>query len=283
MSQVYVHDGNEVRPAEEVRVPILDHGFLFGDSVYDVVRTANGRPFMMKEHLDRLRRSGATIYLEVPWSDEEIESRVHAVRERVDAPEAYVRIVATRGPGPISLVPNGCDQPGLYVIGRELMTFDARMYEEGCRCRIVARIRNPRAALDPTAKTGNYLNNALGLIEAQRAGDDDALFCNAEGHLTEATTANLWIVEGQRVVTPPLAAGLLPGITRDWLFGLPESVAEETVDRERLAGADEVFLTGTVKGVMPVSHIDGNPIGAGRPGAVTQRLAAAYDAVLSAN
>jgi branched-chain amino acid aminotransferase len=157
------------------------------------------------------------------------------------------------------------------------------MYEQGCRCRVVSRIRNPREALDPKAKTGNYLNNALGLIEARRAGDDDALFCNAEGHLTEATTANLWIVEGQRVVTPPLAAGLLPGITRDWLFGLPETVVEETVDRDRLAGADEVFLTGTVKGVMPVSHIDGNPIGVGRPGAVTQRLAAAYDAVLSAN
>ncbi|MHC4940916.1 MAG: aminotransferase class IV [Planctomycetota bacterium] len=282
MSQVWVHDGNDVRPAAEVRVPVLDHGFLFGDSVYDVVRTANGRPFMMKDHLDRLRRSGAIIYLEIPWSDEEIEARVLQVRERVDAPEAYIRIIATRGPGPISLIPNGCDAPGLYVVGRDLITYPREMYDVGCRCRVVSRIRNPREALDPKAKTGNYLNNALGLIEARKAGDDDALFLNASGHLTEATTANLWIVEGERIVTPPLAAGLLPGITRDWLFGLDEETVEEDIDRARLDRADEVFLTGTVKGVMPVSHIDGETV-ANSPGPVTQRLVAAYDAALAAN
>ncbi|MHC4408907.1 MAG: aminotransferase class IV, partial [Planctomycetota bacterium] len=253
-----------------------------GDSVYDVVRTANGRPFMMGEHLDRLRRSGATIYLEIPWSDEEIATRIDAVCETVGAAEAYVRIVATRGPGPIALVPNGCDEPGLYIIGRELITYPAEMYERGCRCRVVSRLRNPREALDPKAKTGNYLNNALGLIEARRAGDDDALFLNASGHLTEATTANLWIVEGEKIVTPPLADGLLPGITRDWLFELPETVVEETIDRARLDGADEIFLTGTVKGVMPVGHLDGKPV-ADSPGPVTGRLSAAYEAALAAN
>jgi len=280
---IFVHDGARIVPAEEARVPVLDHGFLFGDSVYDVVRTANGRPFMMQEHLDRLRRSAAMIYLELPWGDAEIAARVAAVHERIGRPEAYLRIVATRGPGPISLLPDGCDRPGLYIIGRELITYPREQYERGCRCRVVARLRNPSRALDPRAKTGNYLNNMLGLVEARREGADDALFLNADGHLTEATTANVWIVEGGRIVTPPLADGLLPGITRDWLFGLGEDVAEETITHERLDRADEVFLTGTVKGVMPCTVIDGRPVGDGKPGAVSRRLAAAYDAALAAN
>jgi len=279
----WIHDGSGVVPADEAKVPVLDHGFLFGDSVYDVVRTANGRPFMLQEHLDRLRRSAAMIYLELPWNDGEIGERIRQVHERVGEPEAYVRIVATRGPGPISLLPDGCDRPGLYVIGRALITYPRAMYEKGCRCRVVERLRNPRRALDPRAKTGNYLNNMLGLVEARREGDDDALFLNAAGHLTEATTANLWIVEEGRIVTPPLADGLLPGITRDWLFGLGEEVVEEPVTRSRLAAAAEVFLTGTVKGVMPVAAVDGAPVREDGPGPVTKRLMARYEAALAAN
>jgi branched-chain amino acid aminotransferase len=280
---IYVHTGNDVARAEDARIPVLDHGFLYGDSVYDVIRTANARPFMMQAHLDRLRRSAALIYFELPWSDAEIAARIEAVKEKIGDDEAYFRIVATRGPGPISLLPDGCTEPGLYIIGCKLITYDSRQYDEGCRVRIVPRQRNPKTALDPSAKTGNYLNNMLGLIEAQREGDEDALFLNAAGDLTEATTANLWIVEGGAPLTPPLAAGLLPGITRDWVFAARDDAREERIDRARLDAADEVFLTGTIKGVMPVSRIDGVTVGAGRPGPVTQALVGAYDAELSSN
>jgi branched-chain amino acid aminotransferase len=280
---ILVHDGHEIVPAEEARIPVLDHGFLFGDSVYDVIRSANRRPFMMAEHLDRLRASGALIYLDLPWSDDEIAARIALLHEKLGDVEAYFRIVATRGPGPLALVPTGCDDPGLYIIARELMTYPEALYSEGCSVRVVSRQRNSQQALDPRAKTGNYLNNMLGLVEAQRDGADDALFLNADGDLTEATTSNLWVVEGQRVVTPPLGAGLLAGITRDWLFATSETVTEETVSRDRLVAADEVFLTGTVKGVMPVTRVDGESVGSGVPGWVTRRIADRYDAALGSN
>ncbi|MFI5401393.1 MAG: aminotransferase class IV, partial [Planctomycetota bacterium] len=250
-----VHTGSGVVRASEARVPILDHGFLYGDSVYEVVRTANGRPFMLLEHLDRMRRSAAMIYFDMPWSDEEIGRRLAELRAALPAAECYFRIVATRGPGPISLLPDGCTEPGLYLIGTELQPYPPRLYRDGCRVAVVHRLRNNPRALDPRAKTGNYLNNMLGLIEAKRQGSDDALFLNAEGHLTEATTANAWIAEKGRVLTPPIGEGLLQGITRGWLLerlpsaGIP--VTEAAIGLERLLRADEVFLSGTVKGIMP--------------------------------
>jgi len=282
-----VHDGNGVVPAHEARVPILDHGFLFGDSVYEVVRTANGRPFMFEEHLVRMRRSAAMIYFEMPWPDAEIRRRLLDLRAALRCQECYFRILATRGTGPISLLPDGCNEPGLYLIGMELQRFPARLYTEGCRVAIVRRLRNDPRALDPRAKTGNYLNNMLGLVEAKRQGADDALFLNAEGHLTEATTANAWIVEKGRVVTPPIGEGLLEGITRGWLLGtLPEKgvpAAEGVIDLDRLHAADEVFLSGTVKGVMPVTTIDGKPVGNGKPGPVARRGMEIYEGALARN
>jgi len=282
-----VHTGSGVVRASEARVPILDHGFLYGDSVYEVVRTANGRPFMFLEHLDRMRRSAAMIYFDMPWSDEEIGRRLAELRAALPFAECYFRIVATRGPGPISLLPDGCTEPGLYLIGTELQPYPARLYRDGCRVAVVHRLRNNPRALDPRAKTGNYLNNMLGLIEAKRQGSDDALFLNAEGHLTEATTANAWIVEKGRVLTPPIGEGLLQGITRGWLLerlpsaGIP--VTEAAIGLERLLRADEVFLSGTVKGIMPVTLIDGRPVGAGKPGPVARRGIELYDEPLARN
>lgn len=277
---VLVHTGDAVLPAAEASVPILDHGFLFGDSVYDVVRTANGRPFMLTEHMDRLRRSAAMIYFDPPWSDDEVAARLAQLHEALGG-ECYFRIIATRGPGPISLSPEGCDTPALYIIGRGLIRYPARMYQDGCSVAVVPRLRTDARALDPRAKTGNYLNNMLGLIEARKTGADDALFLNAEGLLTEAPTSNVWLVEGGRVVTPRLSAGLLPGITRDWLFEALADVEEADIDRARLDFADEVFLSGTVKGIMPVRTIDGREIGP--PGPVTQDAARLYSAALARN
>ena len=281
---IYVHTGDAVVPAEEARVPVLDHGFLFGDSVYDVVRTSGGVPFLWQPHLDRLRRSAAQLYFELPWSDAEIERRVHELLAVVGEPDAYVRLVATRGPGPITLLPDDCNQPGLYLIGCKVMRPDAHLYEHGCRVSLVERLRNDRRALDPSAKTGNYLNNMLGLIEARRAEADDALFLNVDGHVTEATTSNLWIVESDTVVTPPLPDGLLAGVTRDWLLAqcreLGIAAREDSIDAARLRTADEVFLSGTIKGVMPVGWIDGVAVADG-PGPVTKRLHAAYETALA--
>jgi len=280
-----VHDGSGVVRAREARIPILDHGFLFGDSVYEVVRTAKGRPFLLREHIDRLRRSSALIYFELPWSDDEIGDRIGEVRAALPFAECYFRIIATRGPGPISLLPDGCNEPGLYVIGTELQRFPPRLYTQGCSVAVVRRLRNDPRALDPRAKTGNYLNNMLGPIEARDAGSKDALFLNSEGHLTETTTANVWIVERGRVLTPPIEEGILAGITRDWLLaalpGIRIPAAEAAIDLDRLLKADEVFLSGTVKGIMPVTLIDGKAVGGAKPGPVSRRLIDLYEAALA--
>jgi len=279
-----VHDGARIVSAEDACVPVLDHGFLFGDSVYEVVRTARGRPFLMAEHMDRMRRSAEMIYFELPWRDDEIGARMGELIEALGCPDCYVRIIATRGPGPISLLPDGCDAPALYLIASELVRYPQEHYANGCSVAIVRRLRNDPRALDPRAKTGNYLNNMLGLIEARRAGADDALFLNIEDHLTEATTSNLWIVEGGRVLTPPLEAGLLAGITRGWVFrtlpGAGIDVAEEILHRRRLMRADEVFLTGTVKGIMPVGRVDGEAVPLGP---VTARVSDLLCAALAGN
>jgi len=284
---ILVHTGREILPAERATVPILDHGFLFGDSVYEVVRSANRRPFLLPEHLARLRRSGERVYFDLPWPDAEIARRMAELAERLPDRELYYRIVATRGPGPIALLPEGCDRPGLYVLARELEPYAKRLYVEGCRLAVVPRLRNDPRAMDPAAKTGNYLNNLLGLVEARRAAADDALFLNAEGRLTESTTSNVWLVAAGRVLTPPLSEGLLAGITRDWLLRrLPEAgvpVEERALDRASLDGADEVFLTGTVKGVMPVSQVDGRRVSSRVPGPVTAKAAALYDEALRLN
>jgi branched-chain amino acid aminotransferase len=286
-TRILIHTGEAILPASEAGVPVLDHGFLFGDSVYEVVRSANGRSFMLEEHLDRMRLSAAMIYFELPWADAEIERRLQELRARLGADECYFRIIATRGPGPISLLPDGCDRPGLYLIACDLIRYPERMYSEGCTVAVVHRLRNDPRALDPRAKTGNYLNNMLGMIEAKEAGADDALFLNQDHHLTEATTSNVWVVENGKVITPPLAAGILAGITRDWILkmlpaaGVP--VEEATVDHDRLVAADEVFLSGTVKGVMPVARIDSRPVGAGSPGPVTRLAMERYNDALARN
>jgi branched-chain amino acid aminotransferase len=284
---ILVHTGDAIVPAERAAVPILDHGFLFGDSVYEVVRTSNARPFLLREHLRRMRASASMIYFEMPWSDGEIERRLRETLERVGAGDCYFRIVATRGPGPLSLLPDGCDRPGLYVIGRRLQPYPEILYTRGCRLAVIRRLRNDQRALDPRAKTGNYLNNMLGLVESKRAGADDAIFLNQEDHLTESTTSNVWIVSGGRAFTPPVGEGLLAGITRDWIFEtLPRNgiaVEERVLRREDCAAADEVFLSGTVKGIMPATEIDGAPVGRGVPGPVTRRAAELYDRALAEN
>lgn len=284
---ILVHTGEAIVDAERATVPILDHGFLFGDSVYEVVRTSNGRPFLLAGHLRRMRASAAMLYFEMPWSDGEIAGRLADLTARLGAEDCYFRIIATRGPGPLSLLPAGCDRPGLYVIGRRLVPYPAHLYERGCRLSVIRRRRNDPRALDPRAKTGNYLNNMLGLVEAQRIGADDAIFLNQEDHVTESTTSNVWIARGGRLFTPPVEEGLLAGITRDWIFeALPAAgvpVEERILRREDLDDAEELFLSGTIKGIMPATEVDGKPVGNGRPGPVARLASRLYDEALAKN
>ena len=267
------------------RVPVMDHGFLFGDSIYEVVRTLGGRPIAFAQHLDRLRQSAHATYMPIPWTDPEIGSRIRAAVEASKLADCYVRIVVSRGVGPMTLVPDGIGDPTMLVYVLPLVLPTAADVDRGMSVVVPSRLRNDRRALAPAAKTGNYLNNVLALVEARRAGGEDAVMLSTEGFVTEATTANVFWVKHGEILTPSLDCGILSGITRTLLIwamrheGIP--VVEGRFTLAEMRAADEAFLTGTIRGVSPVVRIDGKPVGDGRPGPLTLRIHALNERVLA--
>lgn len=241
-------------------ISVLDRSFLYGDSIYEVVRTFNGKTFALQEHLDRLRQSAAYCYLDVPWSDAHIRAETEKTLQQAAFRAAYVRIVVTRGAEPeISLQPGPDIQPSLLIIVREISP-EPVLAEQGARLSVLERLRNDQQALNPAAKTGNYLNNILAQIEATQKGVDDALMLNSRGELTEATTSNLWLVQDGVVRTPAVETGILHGITRHFLLQILQEQQiphEETILKPAdLSLAEEGFLSSSVRLIMPIAQID---------------------------
>ncbi len=261
---------------DEARIPAMDHGFLYGDSVYEVVRTLDGRPVAWPEHYDRLVASAGSLYMTLPWTRDAMGARIRATIEATGLHDCTVRMVVTRGPGPMSLLPDDCDGPRLVIFVLPLRLPPDAHREHGIEVAVPSRLRNDQRALAPAAKTGNYLNNLLALIEARRAGGIDAVMVNVRGHVTEGTTSNVFWVRSGVVRTASLECGILSGITRLHLLAAMRAegvvVEEGAFLLDDLTGADEAFLTGTVRGVTPVVRIDGAPVGDGRPGPVTARI-----------
>ena len=280
--QQMIRVNRETRDAGNATVNVLDHGFLFGDSIYEVVRTVKRRPLAWRQHLKRLRNSAARISLELPWTDRELEEEVETIiREAPWSDETYVRIVITRGVGKIELIPTTCAEPMLIVIGKPLLPAPPEFYERGVVLCVTEVRRNSRHAMDPGIKSGNYLNNVLAVIEAQKKGAQDALMLNEHGHLTECTTSNIFLVSHGIVRTPSLDCGILAGITRETLLELMRQVAipsEETeLTLKDLRAADEVFMSGTVKGVVPVSSVIGEVDWRSGPRPLTARIRSLYE------
>ena len=265
-------------------VPVFDRGFLYGDSVYEVTRTAGGRPVDLERHIERLERSSAAILLPLVSRD-----RVHrAVRETLIAGEnreSYIRIIVTRGAGEIGLDPALADEPRLIVIVRPLRLPDPKLYADGAEVALVAVQRNLPGAVDPAVKSGNYLNNIMALAEAKRAGAYESIMCNAEGRVVEGSSSNIFLVKDGKIRTPAVADGLLDGITRRRVVELAHSLGRGVEDAhilpDDLRGADEAFLTSSVRGVMPVVRISGQPIASGTPGPLTRDLMDLYSRFLS--
>lgn len=273
-----------VLPESEAKISVLDRGFLFGDSVYEVMRTRDGVPFAWAEHLARMRKSADGIGLEIATSDGEIMRRVHATRAVAGGGERgkehYIRIVITRGTGSapnidISYAPG---PETVVLLVRDLPDVHGKL----ARLAIVPRIRTDRRALDPAIKSGNYLNNVLGLAEAKAAGATDCLFLNADGYATEASTSNFWVLKDGVFRTPPLKAGLLKGITRGLLLeclrDTGRTVEEADLRKEDVLAADELFLSSTLRDMSPVTHVDGTAVGDGTAGPETLKLMADFGA-----
>lgn len=257
-------------------VPVLDRGFLYGDGVYEVTRTANGRAVDLGPHLDRLERSAARIALRLP-PRETIE---RAIAETLEAArgDSYIRVVVTRGDGEMGLDPALADAPRLVIIVRPLALPAPALYERGCALRIVSVERNSPRALDPAIKSGNYLNNILAIAEARQHGAYEAVMCDDRGRVTEGSSSNVWCVRGGEVLTPPTTLGLLPGITRWRLLRLAADagvpVREAELYPDDLRTADELFITSSIRGVLPAGQIDDREIPVG---AITRRLVDLYE------
>lgn len=280
--RVYI-DG-ELHDERTAVVPVFDRGFLYGDSVYEVTRTSGGRPVDLGRHLDRLERSASAIYLPVPPR----ETLVGAIQRTLEAagnPESYLRVIVTRGAGEIGLDVALADRPRLIVLVKPLVLPAAELYERGAEVAVVGVRRNLRRAVDPNVKSGNYLNNIMALAEAKRKGAYESIMCNAEGRMVEGSTSNVFVVKGGVIRTPALDDGLLAGITRGRIFELAAAagvpVAEAHMVPDELRDADEAFITSSVRGVLPVTRVDGAPVGQGTPGPITRELMRRYGELLA--
>ena len=262
--------------AAEAKVSVYDHGLLYGDGVFEGIRSYGGLVFKLKEHIDRLFESAHTILLKIPLTKAEM---IRAVVETLKANrlrDAYIRLVVTRGPGDLGLDPRKCGKATLFIITDKIVLYPERIYRDGMEIVTVPTPRNLPEALNPQIKSLNYLNNILAKIEATNAGMEEALMLSAHGYVAECTGDNIFIVKRGAVLTPPPYVGLLKGITRGCVMELACAarlpVREEMMTRHDLYNADECFLTGTAAEIAPIVKIDGRTIGGGKPGRVTLDL-----------
>ncbi len=287
---VYVN--GTITPAAEAVIPVFDHGFLYGEGVYETLRTYNRIPFLFTPHMERLRRSAALMALPVPFTDQQMRDWVAETmsgHDRMVQPlnEAYIRILFTRGIGPLTYNPAATPTPSVVIIVKEFPAPADRTFTDGIAVALVDVRRNHPDALNPAIKSNNLLNNALAMQQALRSGAEEALMLNHDGHVVECSQSNFFIVKDGVVMTPPLRDGLLPGITRTYVMGLAHSLGfearEQSLRPDDVFGADEAFITGTTREVTPVVRIGDKPVGTGAPGRITRELLGAFRAACREN
>jgi branched-chain amino acid aminotransferase len=276
-----VNVNGRISDAAHAVISVFDHGFLFGEGIYETLRTYNGEPFLFDRHMRRLRRSAAMIDLPLPLSDEQIAARFDETMHGAGlgpggGGEAYIRLLVTRGIGDLTYDPAATPEPSFVVIVKPQVDLKPAIYETGVKVALVPVIRNHPDTVNPLIKSNNLLNCALAMQEAVRRGAFEGLMRNYRGEIAEFSTANVFVVKDGAALTPPLEAGLLPGITREFLFevgaGAGIQVREQVLRDPELFGADEVFLTSTTREIVPVVAVDDRTIGDGRPGPVTKAL-----------
>jgi branched-chain amino acid aminotransferase len=259
-------------------ISVFDHGFLYGEGIYETLRTYHGRPFLFDRHMRRLRNSARMIALEIPFTDGDMASQIRDTMAGADlnGSEAYIRVLVTRGIGELTYDPQATPTPSVVIIVKPQVDPAPETYEQGVRVVIVDIVRNHPQTVNPMIKSNNLLNCALAAQEAIRKGGFEGIMRNYRGELTECTTSNLFIVKGGAALTPPIDSGLLPGITREFLFEIGKEVGvevrEQVLRDSDLFSADEAFLTSTTREAVPIVKVDDRTIGSGRPGPVTQKL-----------
>ncbi|MEM2915478.1 MAG: branched-chain-amino-acid transaminase [Candidatus Bathyarchaeia archaeon] len=262
---------------DEAKVSVFDHGLLYGDGVFEGIKSYNGVVFKLKEHLDRLYFSAKAIMLNIPLSKEEMAETVLETLRRNDLNDAYVRLVVTRGIGDLGLDPRKCSKPTIIIIAVPLLKlYDEEKRRKGISLIIASVRRDPVDATTHEIKSLNYLNSILAKIEANNVGADEALILDTHGFISEATAENIFIVKDGKIITPPASSGPLAGITANVVKSIAEKLGYTLVERSitvaELYAADEAFLTGTAAEIMPIKEVNKRQIGEGKMGPVTERL-----------
>lgn len=274
---ISIYINGEFVPKEEAKVSVFDHGFLYGDGVFEGIRAYNGRVFRLDEHLIRLYQSAKTVMLAIPLTIEEMEAAVLETCRRNGLRDAYIRLVVSRGPGDLGLDPRKCPRPSVVIIADKIQLYSEELYARGLKIGTVATRRSGPEVLNPRVKSCNYLNNIMAKVEGNLLGYPEVIMLTAEGYVVECTGDNIFIVKGLSLITPPKFLGILEGITRSAVMELARAagleVREEVFTRHDVFNADECFLTGTAAEVVPVVEVDGRRVGEGTPGPITNRLA----------
>jgi branched-chain amino acid aminotransferase len=280
---VAVNVNGQVFDREHAVISVFDHGFLYGEGVYETLRTYNGEPFLFDRHMSRLRRSAGMLSLPVPVANAEIAARFAETMRAAGlgaGKEAYLRVLITRGIGDLSYDPAATPTSSIVVIAKPHVDPPPSVFEQGVMVALSTIVRNHPGSVNPMIKSNNLLNNALAMQEAVKRGAFEGIMRNYRGELAECTTANLFVVKNGAALTPPTDAGLLAGITREFLFeiaadaGIP--MREQVLKDADLFGADEAFFTSTTREVVPIVKVDDRTIGSGKPGDITKRLLAEF-------
>jgi len=260
----------------DAKISVYDHGLLYGDGVFEGMRSYGGKVFRLEQHLDRLWDSAKGIWLEIPISKADMAKVVKDTLATNGIKDGYIRLIVTRGVGALGLDPNKCSDPQVICITDHIALYPKEMYENGLTIITASTIRNHSAALSPRIKSLNYLNNIMAKIEGLQAGCVEALMLNAKGEVAECTADNIFLIRKGKLITPPIDAGILEGITRDAVIELARAarieVQEIACTKHDVYIADECFITGSAAEIIPVIKVDSRTIGSGKPGPVTLDL-----------
>jgi branched-chain amino acid aminotransferase len=280
MNELMIYLDGKFVPKGEAKVSVYDHGFLYGDGVFEGIRAYNGRVFKLKEHVDRLYDSAKAIAMDIPLTKEEMTEITLETLRKNNLKDAYIRPIVSRGVGDLGLDPRKCQKPAVVVIAHGLGAMYGDLYEVGLTGVSVCVRRNAPDALSPNIKSLNYLNNILAKIEANEKGGDEAIFLDQNGFVCEGSGDNIFIIKNDQVLTPH-TIGNLKGITRSTVINLLEEMGYRTIEANLglfdLYTADEIFVTGTLAEIAPFTKIDGRQIGEGKPGNITKRISEAFE------
>jgi branched-chain amino acid aminotransferase len=280
MSSIEIFINGKYFSKEDAKVSVFDHGLLYGDGVFEGLRAYSGNVFRLQTHLERLYESAQAIMLTIPMSIDELADAVRATVARNQITDGYIRLVVTRGAGSLGIDPAKTADPQVIIIADRIEMYPRELYEKGMEIVTAATIRNHPAALNPRIKSLNYLNNILAKLEGKRAGCMEALMLNHVGEVAECTADNIFIVKKGELLTPPVHAGILEGVTRNAILELAEKAGiachQITMSRHDVYTADECFLTGSGAEVIPVVKVDSRAIGSGMVGPMTKRLSEAF-------